>query len=348
MKTVHIGTRGIGPGEPCYVIAEAGSNHNGRLAQALSLIDLAASARVDAVKFQLFRASRMYPRSAGVSDYLATSTPIYDIIKAMEMPYEWLPALAERCDRAGVELLLSVFDEESADRVDPYVKAFKVASYEMTHLPLVRHICEKGKPVLVSTGTADLSEVAETVTVCREVGIYDPILMQCTAAYPAPLETLNVRALRTLEQAFDVPVGLSDHSRDPFVGPMTAVACGAAVVEKHFTLNNNLPGPDHCFAVEPKELRMMVDRIRETTSALGIESKVVAPVEEELRAFARRSVFALRDIVPGEEFTVVNVAVLRCGKNVPGLPPRRYVEVLGQRASRLVKAETAVQPADVA
>jgi sialic acid synthase SpsE len=221
---VAIGARRIGPGEPCYVIAEAGSNHNGSLDQALRLIDVAADAGADAVKFQVFRASRMYPRTAGVSAYLKSATPIYDVIAAMEMPYEWLPTLAERCRARELEFLVSVFDEEGADRVDPYVNAFKIASYEMTHLPLVRHVAAKGKPVIVSTGAADSDEVAATVAAVHERGPGGLVLMQCTAAYPAALDALNIRAVVALRERFNLPVGLSDHSRDPLVVPVVAVA----------------------------------------------------------------------------------------------------------------------------
>ena len=347
MNPVTLGPRRIGPGEPCYVIAEAGSNHNGRLEQALQLIDVAADARADAVKFQLFRAERLYPKTAGVSAYLQNPRPIYEIIADMEMPYEWLPVLADACRARGIEFLVSVFDEDSADRVDPFVNAFKIASYEMTHLPLLRHVAAKGKPVIMSTGTATLDEVAESVRAFRETGGRDLVLMQCTAAYPAALDALNVRAIATLRDRFNVPVGFSDHSRDPVVAPVAAVACGACVLEKHFTLGNALEGPDHRFAVEPAELRSMVRAVRDAEAALGSAAKTVAPVEEELRAFARRSIFARRPITKGEIFGTHNIAVLRCGQHEPGLPPASYEAVLGRKAARPVPADRAIHAVDV-
>jgi len=187
--TITIGGRRIQDGHPCFIIAEAGSNHDGKLDQALQLIDAAAEAGADAVKFQLFRAARLYPKSSGRSEYLNNPRSIYDIMAEMEMPYDWLPHLAARCRTGGVLFLGSVFDEESVDRLDPYVEAFKIASYEMTHLPLVRYVARKGKPVILSTGTADLDEVAETVDEFRRTGNERLVLMQCTAAYPAPLES---------------------------------------------------------------------------------------------------------------------------------------------------------------
>ena len=327
---VQICDKWIGDGEPCFIIAEAGSNHNGSLQQAKNLIDVAVDAEADAVKFQLFRANKLYPANAGHSDYLKLDRSIYDIIADMEMPYEWLPELAAYCQERGIIFLSSVFDEESVDRLDPHVPAYKIASYEMTHLPLVRYIAGKGKPVIISTGTANLEEVDETVEAFYETGNRDLMLMQCTASYPAPLESLNLRAIATMKNAFGVPVGLSDHSRDPLAGPMASVALGGNLVEKHFTLSNRLPGPDHSFAIEPEELRSMVQKMREVERTLGSGEKAVQSVEAELREFARRSIFATQDIAVGDIFSQENVAVLRRGKLAPGLEPKYYEAVLWQ------------------
>jgi len=348
MKKIKIGERLIGDGEPCFIIAEAGSNHNGNLEQAKRLIDIAASAGADAVKFQAFRANRLYPKSAGLSDYLKIPKTIYDIIAEMEMPFEWFPELAAYCQEKGIFFLASVFDEESADQLDPHVEAFKIASYEITHIPLIRYVAEKDKPVIISTGTANLKEVAETVKEFRRTNNDALILMQCTAAYPAPLESLNVRAVVTMKRAFGIPVGFSDHSRDPLVGPMVAVSLGANLIEKHFTLSNELPGPDHRFALEPPELRLMVQKIREVEEALGTGEKVMHPVEKKLRRFARRSIFAVRDIKVGEVFSQENIAVLRCGNKRMGLEPRFYTKLLGYKAVHNIPAESPIQKEDYA
>jgi len=343
---VQIDDRWIGNGEPCFIIAEAGSNHNANFELARQLIDTAASAGADAVKFQVFRASRLYPKSAGQSDYLSTSKPIYDIMAEMETPYEWLPELAAYSRKKKLVFLASVFDEESADQLDPYVSAFKIASYEMTHLPLVRYVAKKGKPMIISTGTANLREVEETVEEVHAVGNNGMILMQCTAAYPAPVESLNIRAIASMKEKFHVPVGLSDHSRDPVVGPIMAIAIGANLIEKHFTLNNMLPGPDHRFALEPSELKTMIQKVRVAEKALGNGEKVMHPVEAELRGFARRSIFAVRDIKAGEEFTSHNVAVLRCGKLTPGLEPKYFETILSRHAIHNIRANSAIQSDD--
>ncbi|HUP32684.1 MAG TPA: N-acetylneuraminate synthase family protein [Gaiellaceae bacterium] len=333
--------------ERCYVIAEAGSNHNGEWDLAERLIDVAAGAGADAVKFQLFRAERMYPRGAGTADYLGDDTDIYEIIARMELPEEWLPRLAARCDERGIEFLATPFDEPSADALDPFVARFKIASYELTHDPLLRHVAGKGKPVILSTGAADLDEVGHALDVLRDAGATDITLLQCTAAYPTRLEALNVGALAELRERFGVRVGLSDHSEDPVIAPVVAVGAGAGVIEKHFTLDRELPGPDHRFAIEPDGLERMVAAIRDAELALGSGEKRVHDDEQELREFARRSVFAMTDIQAGDVLDESTIAVLRSGKKRPGLPPARYGELLGRRAARAIRAGDPVEAEDV-
>lgn len=340
--TFKVGKNEIGEGHPCFIIAEAGSNHDGDLEQAKRLIQVAAEAGAQAVKFQVFRASRLYTRSAGMSDYLQLKKSIYDVIAEMETPYEWLPVLAETCRRFDILFLASAFDEESIDRIDPFVDAHKIASYEMTHLPMVQYIARKKKPIFISTGTATLAEVEETVRTLKECGTSGFALLQCTAAYPAPLDSLNLRAIPNMKKAFGVPVGLSDHSRDPILAPIAAVACGADVLEKHFTLGNHLPGPDHPFAIEPPELSELVHRVREAESSLGTGEKTVQLVEQELRKFARRSIFSIRNIDKGEVLGQDNIAVLRCGKLPGHMEPKHYPALLGKKARRKIPAETAI------
>jgi len=331
---LRVGQRWIGDGEPCYVIAEAGSNHNGSLETALALIDVAADAGADAVKFQGFRARTLYPHSAGTSDYLGDPRSIYDIIEAMELAPAWLPTLAAHCARRHVHFLCTPFDEEWVELLDPHVPAFKLASYEMSHLPLARAVLAKKKPVFASTGAHTLDEVRPLLEVAREVGNDAMVVLQCTAAYPTPPEAVNARAIVTLREATGGLVGLSDHSRDPIIAPVVAVALGAAVIEKHFTLSNRLPGPDHTFAIEPRELVRLVKAVRAAETVLGTGDKTLQPVERELRQFALRSVFAVRPIRAGETFSADNVCVLRNGVNAPGLPPRAYPQLLGRRAAR--------------
>jgi N,N'-diacetyllegionaminate synthase len=333
---IQIGGRTIGEGMPCFIVAEAGSNHNGNLDHALAIIDAAKQSQADAVKFQNFRAEKLYPRYAGTSDYLPVKKPIYDIMKGLEMPPEWIPVLANYCKARDLVFFSAPFDEESADMLEPYVSVYKIASYEITHAPLIRHIARKKKPVIISTGTADLAEVGQALEWCRAEGNRQTSLLQCTASYPAPLQTLNIRALVTMREAFGVPTGISDHSRDPLVGPMCAVALGANIIEKHFTLSNRLPGPDHAYALEPAEFHAMVEAVRHTEEVLGDGSKVTQDVERELHDFARRFIYATRTIGQGEKLTANNIAVLRSGKLKPGLAPKHWDLVLGRTARRQI------------
>ena len=331
----------------CYVIAEAGSNHDGRYAQAEALIDTAAEAGADAIKFQMFKASKLYTKEAGRSGYLGREASIYDIIASMELPAQWLPGLAERAELADLDFLVSAFDEASLELVDPYVPVHKCASYEMTHLPLVRAMATLGKPLIMSTGTANLPEVEQSLHAATEAGCPKVVLLQCTAAYPTPLADVNVRAMTEL-RSLGVDVGLSDHSRDPVVAPCAAVALGARVIEKHFTLSNRLSGPDHAFALEPQELRRMVERIRATEVALGHGRKEVLGVEAELRSFARRSIFTTRQVDAGEPLGPDNIAVLRCGVQKPGLSPSAWESVQGKPARHGLPAGHGLRQDDVA
>lgn len=345
--TFEIAGKKIGAGFPCYIVAEAGSNHNGQLNVALALIDAAADAGADAVKFQTFEAKRLYPKSAGQSDYLRDETPIFDIIQAMEMPPEWLPVLHARAKARGLGFISSPFHEEAVGVLDPYVDAFKIASYELTHAPLLREVARRNKPVILSTGASKLDEVEVAVRTLREAGCEALVLLQCTAAYPAPPESVNVRALVTLRERFQVASGLSDHSEAPEIAPMAAAALGAVMVEKHYTLSKRLPGPDHAFAMDPAGLKAMVEGVRAIERVLGTGAKEVHGVEDELRAFARRSLFTTRAVAAGEVLTRESVDVLRNGKHAPGLPPEALEQVLGRAAARDIPAETPLQGADV-
>lgn len=326
---VRIGDRWVGDGEPCFIIAEAGSNHNGSLEQAKSLIRVSAEAGADAVKFQTFRASTMYPRESTSVDYLkklGVDKPIYEIIREMEMPFEWIPELAKLAAETGIMFLSTPFDETCVDMLAPYVPAFKIASYELTHVSLVRYVAKQGKPLIISTGAANLEEISEAVETVSECGSPGVCLMQCTAKYPAPLETINARVIRTLKERFEMPVGLSDHSAHPLYAPLAAVACGANLIEKHFSLSNHLPGPDHAFALEPTGLRSMVEGIRAVEAALGSTEKNLQWAERELVNY-RRSVYTNRRIKKGESISQNDVILLRRpGLTEEGIRPSDFLK----------------------
>lgn len=346
-RVFEIRGRAVGTGAPCYVVAEAGSNHNGSLPMARRLIDVAAAAGADAVKFQTFKARRLYPKSAGSSDYLGDERSIYDIIAAMEMPEQWLPELSERAHEANMAFISSPFHEDAVELLDPYVDAFKIASYEMNHHPLLREVARRGKPVIMSTGAANLDEVRRSIEVVESEGCRNLVVLQCTASYPAPLEAVNVRAVVTLREELGVASGLSDHSSDPALAPMTAVALGADLIEKHYTLSKLLPGPDHAFAIDPDGLAELVSSVRKVEIVLGSGDKKVQEVEHELRSFARRSIFAIAPIAEGQAFTRDNVDVLRNGKLTAGLAPEWLERVLTATASRAIDSETALVESDL-
>ncbi|MCH2539009.1 MAG: N-acetylneuraminate synthase family protein [Anaerolineales bacterium] len=346
-ERIRVGERWIGDDEPVFIIAEAGSNHNGNFNQALRLVDVAAESGADAVKFQTFKASKMYPRTAGQSDYLGVSESIYDIIKKMEMPEDWVPRLAEYCLEKKIEFISTPFDEAAVELLAPYLNIFKLASYELTHTPLVRHVASFGKPMLVSTGASSLEEVIKIVETIRSEGNDQIILCQCTASYPTLPEGVNARAMLAMRDETGCLVGLSDHSREPIIAPTVAVSLGACVIEKHFTLSNILPGPDHQFAIEPRELARLVETVRVAEKVLGHGRKELLPEEHELYDFARRSVFSTRSIEAGERLDPDCVAVLRCGKLGYGLAPEQYGSILGRAVGRDIPANSPIHLADL-
>ncbi len=263
------------------------------------------------------------------------------------MPYEWLPELRDHSHEQGLAFLSTPFHEEAVELLDEYVDAFKLASYELTHDPLLQDTARCGKPVILSTGASELADVAHALTVLKEAGAEDIVLLQCTAAYPAPLDSANVRALVTLRDQFDVMTGLSDHTRNATAAPMAAAALGAVIIEKHFTMSNSLEGPDHAFAVEPDELAALVAGVRATEAVLGDGEKLVLGVEEELHGFARRSIFTTAPIAAGQAFSRENVDVLRAGKLGKGLQPGDLPRVLNAVAARDIAPESPLQAADV-
>lgn len=352
---MNIGSKTLGIDAPVYVIAEAGINHDGKLDQALELIDVAAHAGADCVKFQLFNADRMYHREPGqYTTAKGESVDIYDLVASMAMPVEWIPILHARCRGKKIDFLSTACDVESVDALREWSSAIKVASYEMTHIPLLSYLCQKKVPVIFSTAGAQLAEVIEAWNVLSDYGKYtDNIaIMQCVAKYPAPADATNLKVFDLFRTMFPgIPVGLSDHSQDPVEVPRHAVHYGATMIEKHFTIDRKLPGADHSFAVDPIGLQAMVRAIREATeerhskqiasipdAILGNGVKTTIEVEESVRAFAYRGLFSTRDIAEGETLTAENMAVLRPGNKSNGLHARYYSILIGSKA----KATTAI------
>jgi len=342
-------SRTIGQGQSCFIVAEAGSNWKvGNSAEndamARKLIDIAKEAGADAVKFQTFKAKSTYVSNAGDSDYLRQSGEVrnvFDLLKELEMPYEMVLELAEYARQVDITFLTTAFSVEDLAAIDLYVAIHKIASYENSHLRLLEAAAATGKPLMMSTGASPIDEIDWSVAHFRSLSQAPLILMQCTAAYPAPRKALNLRTIPTLRSRYDCLVGLSDHSKDPIAAPIMAVALGACALEKHFTLDNNLPGPDHKYAIEPDQLKAMVKAVREAEEALGDGFKQVAREEQELFLFAKRSLQALVDIKPGDILTEdKNIGILRPGSMSKGMHPKHLSQVAGQSVKKLVPQGT--------
>jgi N-acetylneuraminate synthase len=338
-----------------YIIAEAGSNWRmgspGRdLAMAKALIDVAAAAGADAVKFQSFRPETLYAEGAGSSGYLAASgitATMEEMFADLAMPREMLPMLAEHARGKGIGFMSTAFSAADFVAVDPFVGVHKIASYEISHIRLIALAARSGKPTVMSTGAATLQDVAWAVDHYHRCGGRDLCLMQCTAKYPAPLDALNLAAIPELARTFGVSAGLSDHSRDPIVGPLAAAALGARAIEKHFTLDNRLPGPDHAYAVTPDELRRLVEAVRAASAVRGTGVKAVLEPEMELASFAQRGVQAIRPIAQGDVLTEDgNVAILRPGRQAKGVHPRLLPGIAGRRATRGLRPGEGLRPGD--
>jgi N,N'-diacetyllegionaminate synthase len=340
-KILMIGERKVGVGEPCFIIAEAGVNHNQSLERARELVDVALQAHADAVKFQTFKPERVCSPLAPKATYQLQTTSTeesqLEMGKKLELPFEAFHDLQSYCKSKGILFLSTPFDCESADFLaELRVPAFKIPSGEITNLPFVEHIARKGCPLILSTGMSTLDEVRKAVETIRATGNEQLVLLQCVSNYPAQSSSINLRAMHTMAEAFGVPVGYSDHTRGIEIA-IAAVAMGACVVEKHFTINRDLPGPDHRASLEPDELASLVRSIRNVEAALGDGNKRPALEEANTAAVARRSLVAARYIAAGTVLTEDLVAILRPGT---GLPPAMRPQLVGRRTRHDIEAGT--------
>lgn len=325
MDTVIIGDKKIGRGERTFIIAEVGSNHDCSLEQAKKLIDAAADAGVDAVKFQSFTAEHIVNRDKKADN----SETVFDILKRIELPREWHEELNNYARIRNIIFLSSPFDYEAVDMLDELgVPAFKVASGELTNISFLKYVAGKGKPIILSTGFSTMGEAELAVNAIRETGNDRLLLLHCVGAYPSPPGDVNLRVMDTLSAAFDFPVGYSDHTLGIEV-PLAAVARGAAVIEKHFTLSKKLKGPDHFYALEPDELSSMIKGIRIVESALGCAVKRPVPPEMNGRIFGRRSIYACEDILKG---TIITENMIKIVRPALGLNPVDASLIIGRKA----------------
>ena len=345
MKTLVLGGKRVGVGRPCFVIAEAGVNHNGNLDTAIRMVEAAVLARADAVKFQTFRTDKLVTPSAPMAGYqsanIGRAGTQREMLAALELSEQAHRKLAALCRRKGILFLSTPFDEESADFLDELgIPAFKIGSGELTNLPFLAHVARKRKPMIVSTGMADLREVGQAVQTIRRAGNSRIILLHCVSAYPADPATVNLRAMATLSGRFGVPAGFSDHTRGIEVA-VGAAALGACVIEKHFTLDRRMSGPDHRASLEPRELAAMVYAIRTVQSALGDGVKRPVAAERNTARVARRSLVAARNIKAGEKLDRVAIVIKRPGT---GLPASALESLVGRRAKMNIFGGTLLKP----
>jgi pseudaminic acid synthase len=339
--TIAINGRLIGPGQPAYIIAEMSGNHNQSFDNAVKIIQEAKRAGADAVKLQTYTADTLtfdgsHECFRVVEGTLWSGQTLHQLYQEAYTPWEWQPKLKRVADDLGIHCFSSPFDPTAVEFLERCnVPAYKVASFELVDLPLIRLMAKTGKPLIMSTGMATLAEIDDAVRAARDAGCRQLALLKCTTAYPAPPEEANLRTLPHMAAAFSTPVGISDHTLGIAV-PVAAVAVGASIVEKHFTLARSDGGPDSEFSLEPAEFRAMVEEIRIAERALGEVRYEPSPGEAAGRMY-RRSLFAVKDIAQGQLFTGENVRSIRPGN---GLPPKYLEEVLGRPASRNISAGT--------
>ena len=339
LKKIRIGDRLIGEGEPTFIVAEIGVNHNGSVKMAKKLIDAAKEVGADAAKFQAFKTDRIVTKYAEKAAYQKETTDPkksqYNMLKRLELSDAEIKELYGYSRKRNIMFLSSAFDEESVDLLDRLnVPAFKVASGEVTDLPLLRHMARKKRPVILSTGLSTLEEIAEALEIFKAEDIEDIVLLHCITSYPAKAEEANLRVMDVLKK-FGFPVGFSDHTLGIAV-PLAAVAMGAVLIEKHFTLDRKLPGPDHRSSLEPNEFEQMVEGIRNVELALGTGTKKLTAEEENIRSAARRSIVAKVKIQKG---TVIRENMLDFKRPGTGLEPKNLHKIVGKRASKDIEAD---------
>ena len=341
-NSIAIAGRRIGPGHPPYVIAEMSGNHNGDINRAIALLEAAKRSGADAVKMQTYTADTITIDHNGpgfrIEDKgsLWYGQTLYELYQEAHTPWEWHPVLFEKARDLGITVFSSPFDLTAIEMLERLgTPAYKIASFEIVDLPLIECAARTRKPLVISTGIADLGEIGEAVETARAAGCQDIALLHCTSGYPTPPEESNLRTIPHLADAFGTVVGLSDHTLGTAV-PVAAVAMGAALVEKHFTLRRADGGPDHAFSLEPEELTNLVTDCRVAWSAIGKVHYQPEASEAANKTF-RRSLYAVTDIPAGAEFTRENVRSIRPGF---GLPPKHLHEVLGRTASRAISRGT--------
>jgi pseudaminic acid synthase len=334
MLKISIKGRKVGFKEPCYIVAEMSANHAQSFEQALKIIDAAKEAGADAIKLQTYTPDTMTINVQNeyfqVKDTIWKGKNLYQLYSEAQTPWDWHPKLKEHATKLGLDFFSTPFDSTAVDFLEKLdTPAYKIASFELVDLPLLRRVAQTGKPIIMSTGMASLAEIDEAIETIKGSGGNQIALLKCTSAYPAPPEEANLRTIPHLQNAFGVPVGLSDHTLGAEVA-VAAVTLGACVLEKHFALSRKDAGPDSQFSMEPDEFKKMVGAIRRAEKALGRVQYEITEKEEFSRAF-RRSLFVVKDMKAGEIFKEKSIRSIRPSY---GLHPRYLEEVIGRKAKK--------------
>ncbi len=329
----RIGKNEIGEGKPVFIIAELSANHGGDIEIALNSLKAMKDAGADAVKLQTYTADTLTIDS-NKDDFKIHHGTIWDGITLYKLyqeaytPWEWQPKIKKAADDLGLECFSSPFDKSAVDFLEKMnVPAYKIASFEITDIPLIEYAASKGKPIIISTGIAEMSDIEEALKVCRISGNNDIALLKCTSSYPAPMEEINLKTIPDMKNRFNVEIGLSDHTLGYTISA-AAVALGAVIIEKHFILDKSIGGPDASFSLTPDEFKLMVNSVRDTEKALGSVRYELSEKTKSSRAFSR-SLYVVKDIKEGEVFTEENIKSIRPGF---GMHPRHLKEILGKRA----------------
>ncbi|MBI2837631.1 MAG: N-acetylneuraminate synthase family protein [Acidobacteria bacterium] len=340
---MRIHGRPIGGGSAPFVVAEVGINHNGELDLAIEMVKAAAKAGADAVKFQAIRADKLLaPRGAGLSH---VSGSVHDFFRSVELTTDQFSRIRAACRAAGIGFIVTPFDEGVADELKTAgVDAFKIASGDITHLPLLRHVARKRRPLILSTGASTLTEIDTALSAIRQSSDVPVVLLHCVSAYPAAAQDMNLRAIQVMSRRFALPIGLSDHTQGIHLA-LAAVALGAVMIEKHFTISRGLPGPDQTLSVEAAELTKLVACAREVHMALGDGKKVPRRAEREARSQGRRALYTIRDVEAGRALELGDIAVLR---PAAGLPPEHIDRLIGRKVKTQLAAGAPIRARDLA
>jgi len=345
---IDMDNKRIGPGHPVFIIAEAGVNHNGELELAKKMIDEAKEAGADAIKFQTFKAERLVTQDTDKALYQKESAQSnetqYEMLKRLELSENAHRVLFDYASKKDIIFLSTPFDEVSADFLENLgVAAFKVSSTDLTNVPFLIYLAGKRLPILLSTGMSGLQEIADSVNAIKETGNNRIVLFQCTSNYPTKPEDANLKVINTLADNFALNVGFSDHTIGPYAAVL-AVALGASVIEKHFTLNKNLSGPDHKMSAEPAEFNEMVRMIRLSEKLLGSEEKFISAKEKKVAAVARKSLVAKKAIKAGTKITAEMISVKRPGT---GIKPANLYDIIGKIAAQDIEANQVLSNNDI-